>query len=127
MAEQKIGIDNLKKFVHFGLDLAEQIAKTTGKKWNFLMALDFVDEVAAIPGVVKSWPAVLTEIKDLDDDERKQLHEYVQEEFDIPNERVEEVVEDSLVLVISMVNLVTKFKNKNSTGDTQSGPGNIQQ
>ena len=62
MEEQKFGIENLKKIVAFGCDLTKQINQSLEDGWQWTDAFSFVDEIATIPGVVKSIPAVKQEL-----------------------------------------------------------------
>lgn len=104
------GIENLKKLVKFGFELTKQIATANADGWQWTDALSFVDEIAAIPGVVKSFPEIQNELSDLTKEERTELDAYVVEEFDIPNDKVEAFVEDSLQLAVAAVSLVTRWK-----------------
>lgn len=105
-----LGVENLKKFVKFSLDLTEQIAESTADGWQWTDALAFLDELITIPNVVKSWKDVSAELKELTPEERTELHEYVVGEFDLPNDRVEQFVEAALLQAISLISLVEQFK-----------------
>lgn len=105
-----LGIENLKKLVKFPLDLTKQIAESTSDGWQFTDLFAFVDEIAAVPGIVKSWKDVVGELKDLDPAERQELHAFVVTEFDIPNDKVEVFVENALLNVVSMIALYEQFK-----------------
>lgn len=104
------GIENLKKLIKFGCDLTKQITTALGDGWQWTDAFGFVDEIAAIPGIVKSFPAIQQELSELSPEERQELYDYLQEEFDIPNDRVEVFVENSLSLAIAAVALVEQWK-----------------
>lgn len=111
MSEQLFGISNLKKMVKFATDFTEQVADSLSDgKFSWMEAFGFVDEVSQIPGVVKSWPAIKQELSELNEDERKELHQYVTEEFDIPNDRVEAFVESALGWAINAIALVELWK-----------------
>lgn len=105
-----LGIENLKKLVKFPLDLTKQIASSTSDGWQITDLFAFVDELAAIPGIVKSWKDIQAELKDLDGDERKMLYDFVVTEFDIPNDKVELFVENALLNVVSLIALYEQFK-----------------
>lgn len=105
------GIENLKKLVGFGCDLAKQIASSLSDGWQWTDAFSFVDEIAAIPGVVKSFPAIKQELTDLSAEERAELHTFVVEKFDIPNDKVEAFIENALGVAINIVALVEQFKS----------------
>lgn len=105
-----LGIENVKKFVGFALGLTEQIAVSTKDGWQWNDFFSFVDEAAAIPGVVKTWKDVSAELKELTPEERTELHLYVVSEFDIENDKVELYVEDALLWAVSTISLIERFK-----------------
>ena len=106
-----LGVDSLKKLIKFGCGLTKQINSATSDGWQWTDALGFVDEIAEVPGVVKSFPSVGNEIADLSDAEREELKQFVQDEFDIPNDSVEVVIEHSIAMALSLVALVQEWKN----------------
>lgn len=106
------GIDNLKKLIKFALDFTEQIATSTKDGWQWTDSFSFIDEVAQIPGVIKSWDAIRKELGELSDDERKELNDWVAEDFDIEDDRVEAMIEHALQLAINAIALVDEFKSK---------------
>lgn len=108
--EQLFGIENLKKMVKFGCDLTKQINTSLADGWQWTDALAFIDEVAAIPGVVKSLPAVKKELSELSGEEKDELTAYIVEQFDIPDDKAESMVEDALTLAITVVVMVDKWK-----------------
>ncbi len=108
------GIENLKKIVKVACDFTKQAASSLMDGWQWTDFFAFVDEMAAIPGAVKSLPEVMQEIKDLQPEERDQLYAYLVEQFDIPNDKVEAFVEDAIAWAISTVSLVEKFKSLKS-------------
>lgn len=108
---QKYGVENLKKFLKFACDLTKQIATSTADGWQWTDALSFIDEAAAIPGVVKNFGAIKQELSELSPSEREELHAYLVEEFDIPNDQVEAWVEEAIGVVINLVSLVEKWKS----------------
>lgn len=107
---QVYGVINLKKLIKFSTDLTKQIAESLKDGWNWLDAVSFVDEITAIPGVVKSFPAIKQELSELSPEERQELHAYIVDEFDIPNDRTEIFIENSLSVAISLIALVEEWK-----------------
>jgi len=106
-----LGIDNLKKLVKFSLDVTEQIASSLADgKITTMEIFGFLPQLVEIPGVVKSWPNIVAELKDLTPEERLELHAYVVSEFDIPNDKVESFVENALLQAVSLISLVEQFK-----------------
>lgn len=104
------GIEALKKMVKFACDLTKQINSSLADGWQWTDAISFVDEISAIPGVVKSFPAIKQELADLTPEEREELHAYIVAEFDIPNDSVEAFVENALGVAINIVALVEQWK-----------------
>lgn len=104
------GIENLKKLVGFACGLTKQISTSLKDGWQWTDALAFIDEVSAIPGAIKSLPAVKQEIADLSEDEKTELHAYIKEEFDIPDDKVELLIEDSITWTMATINLVNRWK-----------------
>lgn len=102
-----VGIVNIKKAVKFGIDFANQAIKALqDKKISFLEALGFIDELSQLPGVIESGKDIVSEINDLSPEERKELHDYVTMELDIPAEKVEKVIADSVDAIISIYTLI---------------------
>ena len=107
-----LGIDNLKKLLKAGLDFGKSAAKALGdKKVSFFEAVGLIPEVFALIGVGKTWSDVQAEINDLDDAEKAEINQYVQDEFDIPNQKVEIFIEHSLTQIISLNALIYEFKH----------------
>lgn len=120
---QKFGIEALQKLVAFACALTSQITSSLADGWQWTDALSFVDEISAIPGVVKNFPAVKQELSELSAEEREQLHAYIVEKFDIPNDKVEAFVEDALGLSIHIVALVEQWKALKAAKENQVAEG----
>ncbi len=105
-----LGIENLKKLIKFGCDLTKQISTSLADGWQWTDAFAFLDEIAAAPGVVKTFPEIKKELDDLTLEERAELYAYLIEEFDLPDDKVEFFVENSIALAIAAVALVEQWK-----------------
>lgn len=111
-----LGIDNLKKITKFSCDFTKEVASAMeDKKFQWGEVFGFFDEIMAIPGVVKSFPEIGKEIADLDTTERAQLELYLQSEFDIPNDKLEIALENSIMFALSAVGLYNMWKSLNKT------------
>jgi hypothetical protein len=97
------GISELKDVVKFGIGVGEALAD--GVQLSDLGAL------LELPNAISGISSVPEELSDLDDEERIELINYIRDEFDLPDEKVEEFVEDSLALVIAIHKLIVKFKD----------------
>jgi hypothetical protein len=105
-----LGIENLKKAVKFAIDLGEQFATSLADGFQWTDSFSFVDELIQVPGLLKSGKDVVAELKDLDATERQELYDYIKEEFDIADDKVEDVVEQALATAVSVLLLVDKVK-----------------
>lgn len=108
---QKFGIENIKNVLKLGIGLGEGVALsledgkfTTGDITNFLPA------TLSIPAAVGSFGKLKDELKDLDETERTELVEWVKDEFDIPQDQVEEKIEKGLELAIGLLDYGLSFK-----------------
>ena len=104
------GIEILKKAVKTGLNLGHQIVTAGEDGFQWTDAFGFIDDVQAVAGVVKDGKEIVAELKDLTDEERTELYDYIQNEFDIPDDKIEGVIEDSLAISFSIVSLIGKIK-----------------
>lgn len=104
------GVENLKKLVKFACDLTKQINSSLSDGWQWTDSISFIDEISAIPGVVKSFPAIKQELGELTPEERQELFDYVVVEFDLPNDSVEALVENSLQAAIALIALVEQWR-----------------
>ncbi len=107
-----LGIDKLKALLKAGLQFGKSAAKALeDKKVSFFEAIGLIPEVFAIVGVAKTWAEVQAEISDLDEDEKDEINQFVSDEFDIPNDKVEIFIKHSLAQIISLNALVYEFKH----------------
>lgn len=111
MEDQKLGIDHFKTLITVGLDVPKKIADVTAdNKVTLIEIVGMVPTATEVIAVAKSWKDIVAEFKDLDDTEKKELHDYFADKFDIPNDQVEAFVEDALAWGLSTVSLVQRFK-----------------
>lgn len=111
--EQKFGIENLKKMVGFSCSFTQELSEALADgKFKWVEAFGFINELMQISDVAKSWPAIKQELSELSLDERTELNEFVEDNFDLVNTHVEDIVKNSLAFAISAVALVEAFKNK---------------
>jgi hypothetical protein len=104
------GVENLKKAVGFGLNLTEQIEKAGRDGFTWTDFLGFIDEIFQIPGIIANGDEIGRELKDLTEAEKEELISYAVAEFDIPNNKVEAIVEDALKLAFTVVAMVVKWR-----------------
>lgn len=103
----KYGIENIKKLLSFGFAFATELSSDLKDgKISFFEGLGMVTNIMQVPGIVKSWAAIKQELTDLDQTERHQLYDFIQNEFDIESDNIEVFVEKCLSWVISTVELI---------------------
>lgn len=109
-----LGIENLKKLIKAGLDFGKNAAAALeDKKISFFEAVGLIPEAFALVGVGKTWAEVQAEIAELDETERLELKQYIADEFDIPNEKMESFIENAIQQIISLNALIIQFKHIN--------------
>lgn len=107
-----LGIENLKKLISAGLNFGKNVARALeDKKISFFEAIGMIPEVFSLIGVGKTWAEVQAEIADLTDEEKTELHQFVADEFDIPNEKVEVFIEHAVSNIVSLNALIIEFKH----------------
>lgn len=117
-----LGIENLKKAVILGVDLGNQAAISGADGWGWLDSFSFLDELIQIPGVIAKGDEIVAELKDLDEAETAELHQLVKDRLDIPNDHTEKIVEDALLLVLTLVRMVYTIRAAKAanTGESPS-------
>lgn len=100
------GIDKVKKV----LDVVIGISNDTGKaledgKFEGKEALAYLDDLMKIPNIVSDLPALKEQFKDIDASEREELIEYAKVQFDIPQDRIEAIVESSLLIAYKLIDI----------------------
>jgi hypothetical protein len=112
MADEKLGIEHFKTLINVGLLVPKKIAEVTAdNKVSLIEIVGLVEPATQVIVVAKGWKDIVAELKDLDDDEKKELHDYFADKFDIPNDKIELFVEDALSWGVTTVSLVTRFKD----------------
>lgn len=107
---EKFGIEALKVLVAFACSLTKQITTSLADGWQWTDAPAFLNEALQIPNVVKNFPAIKQEIADLSAEERAELHAFIIDKFDIPNDKTEAFIEDGLGFALHAVSLVEQWK-----------------
>lgn len=105
-----LGIVSFKKLIKFSCDLTKQVNTSGADGWQWTDSLQFIDEAALIPGIGKSLPEVAKELADLSEAEKEELKQYLKVEFDIPNDSLEVVLENSIMNAVSLVALVNEWR-----------------
>lgn len=115
MEQVQLGVDHLKKAVKFAIDVAKQVEESGKDGWTYMDSFSFIDELSALPGLIKSAGDILAELKQLDPADRAELNTYIQTEFDIADDRLEGIIEDALSLAFGMLGLIQKIRTPKET------------
>lgn len=107
---QSLGIENLKKGVKLAIEFGEEIERLTKNPNKLTALIGFFDEVMQVPEVAKNIEQTVAEIKDLSEDERRELKTFVAAEFDLENDKVEEKVEAAIDWLASTWLLVKSMR-----------------
>lgn len=103
-----VGIEHLKQALKFSADFSDQIAQT--KKFSFLSAFGFIDDLIALGSVISSWKDIVAEFKDLDDVERLALSAYAKDVLKIPAANIKDFIADALNWALLTFSLVERAK-----------------
>lgn len=97
----KLGIDNLKKVAEVAFAFQAEGAKAMEDgRFQLIETLGFTDEFMQLPEAVNAAKLVPAELEDLDETERNELADYIQEKFDIANDEVEAKIEKAVAWLI---------------------------
>ena len=107
-----MGVEKLKKVLAAVLHLANKIDLVTADGFQPLSDLvallpNLVDGVMLIKDGKEAW----LEFQDLDDEERVELDAFIQAEFDIADEKLEEVIESALDAIVAVADVIDKVKD----------------
>ena len=110
---EKLGIDNLKKALIAAINLAKKIEKnyTDDGKISFVEVLGIgASSFGDILRVIKSGSEIKAEFINLDDNEKDELIQFVKDEFDLENDKIENIVEKSLEFLVGLDELIKSIK-----------------
>lgn len=118
MADEKLGIENLKAVLKFGVGIGTTLAADLAdNKLSFSEGLGLVAQLSQVQDFVANKDNIIAEAKDLTVDEIKELVESA--EGAITNEEVVATITDALAVLISVKNLIERFTKKK--GDAVAG------
>ena len=105
-----MGTENIKKALALVIKIGTDLAKgLEDKKLTLAEYIGLGIDLLDAPSVVKSWANIKVEVADLDSTEREELLEWIKNEFDIPDDKIEKQIEASLDVLESIGKLVDTF------------------
>lgn len=107
------GIVELKELLAFGFKLQKAILSSLedGKVNVLIDAPKFLPALLAAPKAFGGINLVSRELLDLTDEERAELVAFVSDEFDISNDQLEFLIEDTLDELLRLVKIAQRYAN----------------
>lgn len=101
---EKFGIENLKLLITFPIEIgnvAGTILEDSDKSWKrWLKFISLMPEAISLMKI--DWSKIKDEYLDLSDAEREELKELVKKKFDIHNDKIESVIENSFAILLDI-------------------------
>lgn len=108
-----MGIDALKAIITFVIFTAEELVNIDSNEDGKVKFGEIIGAVSSIgfklPAAYAQIPALKEEVKDLSPAEIQELVEHFSEEFDISNDKAEQVIESSLALLANAYGAVREI------------------
>lgn len=109
---KKLGVKNIIIVVGFGLSIGKEIqAGLADGKFTFPEIIGFADDLAELPSIAIAASKAPAEFADLDEQEKQEIMAMVRKEFDIPDDKVEQAIEESFSLVLTAVQFGFRMKH----------------
>lgn len=112
-----IGIKETKELLEFGFALQKGIVASLEDK-----KISLTDFPNFMPAIVKSTSAfggiqqVKAEMLDLSDEEKKELIEFARDKFDLDDDDLEKLIEDTLVVLIDLFEIALRYIDRTQNG-----------
>lgn len=104
------GIEKITKILDRLGDFLSTIAEANeDKKFTFLEVTQISLSGAQLGWCFKSWQEVKAEYMDLSTDEKETLLQKFREEFDLPNDKAEEIIEKIIEVLVASDQIVKVF------------------
>jgi hypothetical protein len=104
-------MEELKKVVKFGIELGEAIeASLEDGKLGLEDFAILIKPLMGAPAALAGAKAAVEQIKNLDSAKVAELHQFIEVELDLKNDKVEAVIEKSVKAVEMIFDLVELFK-----------------
>ena len=96
------------------LEFAAAIGNATGislqdGKFDTLDIVNYINALSKFPAAVENAAEIPKELDDLDEAEAAELVEFVQTKLDLPQENIEQAIEDHLAVVATIYLLAKKY------------------
>lgn len=103
-------IKETKELLKFVSDLGEGIAAATAdKEWSLTDLVHFLPAAKSIFAGISGIDQVIDELYDLTEEEMDELKQYVQDEFNIEDDKTEEFVEQAMFIGFELWDFINTF------------------
>lgn len=110
---EKHGLKETKELVRFVLSLAEAtVGSLDDGKIGLTDAMRFFGCLKLAGPALKGLADMKDEIMDLSENEKQELIKFINDEFDLKNDMIEKIVEQSLAGLICLVDILVAFRRK---------------
>lgn len=110
--EETFGIENLKKIISVPVEVGNvipEVVKATGMVGKVRAMGSLIDEIMDLVGV--DYSLLKKEMADLDEKEKQALLDHAKAKYDIPDDDLEEIVEECFDLAVCQVELGVDMVN----------------
>ena len=108
-----MGIDILKKAVKVAIDFGEALDKKLADgKLTFIEAFQLIPDLRELPWAISNASIIKDELLDLTDLEKAELVQYIKDELDLENDKVESIIENAISALLALSVLAGSVKSK---------------
>lgn len=97
-----LGIQETKDVVYAGLKIGEAISDG--------VQIEDIGALTALPAAISGITDVPAELADMDEVEAEELKQFVKDNFDIPDDKLEEFIEEAVATAVQVYKLYVKFQ-----------------
>ncbi len=102
-----LGIEEIKKAVKEVIDIGMAVVKAADDgKINFAEGFGIAWELKDLYKIYNNFPQIKAEFEDLGSEDRAELLAFVAEEFELENDKSEQIIEKSFAMLLSIIELV---------------------
>jgi len=109
------GIENIKKVIGFGLEVAADVAKAgSDGKIDWKDGYLVIDDIPKIPSLIKAVPRLKAEFMDLSNEEKEEILEFVRQKAVCKNEEAHGILEIAFQIVFEIAALISHLSELTS-------------
>lgn len=106
------GIEIVKKALGFAIGLSQSInSSLEDNKMTFFEAIGLIGKVFNVAEIVNNRAQLISELYDLDENEKKELMDWVRDNYDVEDDKIETTLEKTLELVMDIIDYALELSN----------------